>query len=72
MGVSFRSCVIDCEVKEAVAEGVCAGLVEVGVREEIRGVAEETLAQAKQLRKEQLETLRQSFQQKQLLKYWNR
>lgn len=42
------------------------------VGEEVRGVATETLSQAKQMRKEQLEALKQRFLWKQLQKYWNK
>jgi hypothetical protein len=51
---------------------VCVNLLEVGLGEEIRRCASETLSQAKQIKMAQLETLRQKFLRHQLQKYWKK
>ncbi len=51
---------------------LCDEVLDAGVREVTRAVVQEALAQAKQHKKEKLETLRLTFQRRQLHKLWNR
>ena len=51
-------------------KSVCGEIIELGVSEEIKIVALEAFVQAKQLKKEQMETLRQRFMQSKLRQYW--
>ena len=64
-----RTCVLELEVKERVSGEVCMEVLGAGVGEETRLVAMETLSQAKQHRKDQLEALRKHFV---LRKYWKK
>lgn len=65
-------CVLEEQAKELVVVALCNELLLSGVGVEVRGVATETLARAKQVRREQLEAQRQKFLRTQLQKYWNR
>lgn len=63
---------MEAEAKELATLFVTDGLVEDGLSQCVRAVAEESLNEAWQERLEHLEALRIEFERKQLLKYWKR
>lgn len=68
----FRDCVLDSEAKAAATMFFATTLLEEGLSECVRGVAEESVTKAWQERFEHLERLRIVLERKQLLKYWKR
>lgn len=67
-----RDCVEEAEAREAATLSVASSLVEEVASECVTSVVEETLNEVWQERMEHLESLRVSFEQTQLLKYWRR
>ena len=63
---------LEAEIAEVVSRELSTELLSAEVREEVWQAVREALVRAKQLRKQQLETLRLTFQRKRLLKLWNR
>ena len=67
-----RDCVVEAEARAAATLSVTSSLVEEGVSECVKVVAEEALEEAWKERMELLESLRITVEQKRLLKYWKR
>ena len=63
---------MEAEARAAATLSVTSSLVEEGVSECVKAVAEEVLNEAWKERMEHLEALRISVEKKQLLKYWKR
>ena len=63
---------MEAEARAAATLSVTGSLVEEGVSECVKAVAEEVLSEAWKERMEHLEALRINVEKKQLLKYWKR